>query len=59
MQQKKKSILVDAHIFDKEPQGTTTYIKGLYNAFIELFGNDYDFQEEDAEVILTWMENQI
>ena len=24
-----------------------------------LFGEDYDFQEEDAEVILTWMENQI
>lgn len=23
-----------------------------------LFGTDYDFQEEDAEVILTWMENQ-
>lgn len=24
-----------------------------------LFGSDYNFQEEDAEVILTWMENQI
>jgi len=23
-----------------------------------LFGEDYNFQEEDAEVILTWMENQ-
>jgi len=23
-----------------------------------LFTEDYDFQEEDAEVILTWMENQ-
>jgi hypothetical protein len=26
---------------------------------ISLFGNDYDFKEEDAEAILTWMENQI
>lgn len=23
-----------------------------------LFGENYDFQEEDAEAILTWMENQ-
>jgi glycosyltransferase involved in cell wall biosynthesis len=42
MPQKKKSILVDAHIFDKEPQGTTTYIKGLYNAFAEMFSEDYN-----------------
>jgi hypothetical protein len=26
---------------------------------ISLFSENYDFQEEDAEVILTWMENQI
>jgi hypothetical protein len=25
---------------------------------ISLFGENYDFQEEDAEVILHWMENQ-
>jgi len=24
-----------------------------------LFGEDHDFQEEDAEIILTWIENQI
>jgi len=30
-----------------------------HDTLISLFGNDYDFQEEDAEVILTWMENQI
>jgi len=28
------------------------------DTLISLFGNDYDFQEEDAETILTWMENQ-
>lgn len=26
---------------------------------ISLFGEDYDFKEEDAETILTWMENQL
>jgi len=29
------------------------------STLIELFGENYDFQEEDAETILTWMENQI
>ena len=29
------------------------------SALFTLFGENYDFQEEDAEVILTWMENQI
>lgn len=29
------------------------------DTLFSLFGSDYDFQEEDAEVILTWMENQI
>lgn len=29
------------------------------DTLISLFGSDYDFQEEDAEVILQWMENQI
>ena len=28
------------------------------NTLFELFGEDYDFQEEDAEVILNWMEKQ-
>lgn len=28
------------------------------DTLFSLFGSDYDFQEEDAEVILTWMENQ-
>ncbi len=28
------------------------------DSLISLFGKDYDFQEEDAEVILNWMENQ-
>jgi len=29
------------------------------STLFELFGEDYDFQEEDAEVILTWMEKQL
>jgi len=27
------------------------------DTLFSLFGEDYDFQEEDAEVILNWMEN--
>lgn len=29
------------------------------NTLFELFGEDHDFQEEDAEVILNWMNEQI
>ena len=29
------------------------------NTLFSLFGEDYDFQEEDSETILTWMESQI
>jgi len=29
------------------------------DTLISLFGSDYDFREDDAEVILSWMENQI
>jgi glycosyltransferase involved in cell wall biosynthesis len=36
-------ILVDAHVFDGKYQGTTTYIKGLYNALV---------QHEDIEITL-------
>ena len=28
------------------------------STLFSLFGVDYDFKEEDAEVILNWMENQ-
>lgn len=28
------------------------------DTLISLFGNDYNFKEEDAETILTWMENK-
>jgi hypothetical protein len=28
------------------------------STLIELFGEDHDFQSEDAEVILTWMDSQ-
>ncbi len=31
----KIKILVDAHVFDGAPQGTTTYIKGLYSALAQ------------------------
>lgn len=33
---KKKSLLVDAHVFDESFQGTRTYIKGLYTALSKL-----------------------
>jgi glycosyltransferase involved in cell wall biosynthesis len=39
---KKTRLLVDAHIFDKERQGTTTYIKGLYNVFFDLYKDEYE-----------------
>lgn len=42
MNRRKKSILVDAHILDKEAQGLGTYIKGVYNAFIDLYGDKYN-----------------
>jgi len=29
------------------------------DTLISLFGENYDFKEEDAEVVLNWMENQI
>jgi hypothetical protein len=29
------------------------------STLVSFFGENYNFQEEDAEVILTWMENQI
>jgi len=29
------------------------------DTLISLFGENYNFKEEDAEVILVWMENQI
>lgn len=32
---KKIRILVDAHVFDHSYQGTSTYIKGLYNSLVE------------------------
>lgn len=37
---KKIKIFVDAHVFDEVFQGTTTYLKGLYNSLI----NDTDFE---------------
>lgn len=41
---------LDNHLCSEAVSQTTLF---------SLFGEDYDFQEEDAEVILTWMENQI
>ncbi|MFC3809463.1 glycosyltransferase family 4 protein [Lacihabitans lacunae] len=39
---RKKRIIVDAHIFDKERQGTTTYIKGFYTAFCKQFDGEFE-----------------
>lgn len=36
----KIKLLVDAHVFDGAHQGTSTYLKGLYNALV----NDSDFE---------------
>jgi glycosyltransferase involved in cell wall biosynthesis len=33
-------LFVDAHVFDEKPQGTTTYLRGLYNALV----TDGDFE---------------
>lgn len=35
MKNKKIKLLVDAHVFDNSYQGTTTYIKGLYNSLVD------------------------
>ena len=51
MPRKKTSILIDAHIFDKEPQGTATYIKGIYNSFAELFQNEYEIFVTAEDVV--------
>lgn len=34
---KKKKLFVDAHCFDKEFQGTQSFVKGLYNAFLDKY----------------------
>ncbi|MGL4338731.1 MAG: glycosyltransferase family 4 protein [Turicibacter sp.] len=37
-------LLIDAHVFDGSPQGTVTYLKGLYKALINLYkSEDIDF----------------
>ena len=35
MNNKPLKIFVDCHVFDGNPQGTTTYLKGLYNELIK------------------------
>lgn len=49
-------ILVDAHVFDHSCQGTTTYIKGIYNALVQydefditLCANDIDTLKRDFQ----------
>ena len=33
---KKKQFFVDCHVFDGNSQGTTTYLKGLYQELIKI-----------------------
>lgn len=46
---KKIKILVDAHVFDYSFQGTTTYIKGMYNSLVELDDLDITLCSSDID----------
>lgn len=39
---KKTKVLVDARVIGGEGQGSVTYLVGLYNAFYELYGDQYE-----------------
>src|SRR5579862_5087385 len=39
---KKIKLFVDAHVFDKEFQGTQTFIRGLYKALVEKYAAELD-----------------
>lgn len=47
----KKRILIDAHVFDSKPQGTTTYLKGLYLELIKDESIDFYFVALDINNI--------
>ena len=42
MNQNKKNILIDGHYLTGTSQGTRTYIIGVYNALINMYGADYN-----------------
>jgi len=42
-------LLVDCHVFDGKPQGTTTYLKGIYSELIKEKSIDFYFVASDAE----------
>ena len=44
MNKPKQKILVDARTIGGEGQGVVTYLKGLYNAFHERFGDEYELR---------------
>lgn len=45
----KTKLLVDCHVFDGKPQGTTTYLKGLYTELIKESTIDFYFVALDVE----------
>jgi glycosyltransferase involved in cell wall biosynthesis len=47
----KIKILVDAHVFDEGYQGTTTYIKGLYNALVHFPEFEITLAAKNVEVL--------
>lgn len=48
----KIKILVDCHVFDGKPQGTTTYLKGLYSELIKDESIDFYFAALDINNII-------
>ncbi|HLX91395.1 MAG TPA: glycosyltransferase family 1 protein [Puia sp.] len=39
---RKIRLFVDAHCFDREYQGTRTFVQGLYTSMMNLYGSDFD-----------------
>jgi glycosyltransferase involved in cell wall biosynthesis len=54
----KINILVDCHVFDGKPQGTTTYLKGLYSELIKDSSINFYFVALDIENLKNIFGNQ-
>lgn len=54
----KINILVDCHVFDGKPQGTTTYLKGLYSELIKDSSINFYFVALDVENLKNIFGNQ-
>lgn len=44
-------IFVDCHVFDGTPQGTVTYLKGIYKEFIKDTGTEFFFAASDIAAL--------